>query len=147
MWPILFCSGITAWSCQYEKHRTFKILLITAIFWILSWILHIFFTWLLLFEITSGLITYNVGQLNLFALTRKKLQLKLSQNKKDLNDVTASPIWVSFSQLPAAKNHQKQGSCDVIKVLLISWRLWINSYFLIYKFLFLDRKLWVNSSK
>ena len=30
--------------------------------------------------------------------------LKLSRNKKDLNDVTAALFLVSFSQLPAAKN-------------------------------------------
>ena len=29
--------------------------------------------------------------------------LKSSRNKKDLNDVTAAPFSVSFSQLPAAK--------------------------------------------
>ena len=45
--------------------------------------------------------------------------LKSSRNKKDLNDVTAAPFSVSFSQLPAAKKHRKRGSCDVIKVLLI----------------------------
>ena len=31
--------------------------------------------------------------------------LKSSQNKKDLNDVTATPFFVSFSQLPAAKKY------------------------------------------
>ena len=46
--------------------------------------------------------------------------LKLSRNKKYLNDVTAAPFLVSFSQLPAAKKHPKRGSCGVIKVLLIS---------------------------
>ena len=39
--------------------------------------------------------------------------IKSSQNKKDLNEVTA----VSFSQLAAVKKHQKGSSCDVIKVL------------------------------
>ena len=33
------------------------------------------------------------------------------------NDITAALFLVSLSQLPAAK---KQGSCDVIKALLIS---------------------------
>ena len=47
-------------------------------------------------------------------------RVKLSQNKKDLNDVTAALFSVSFSQLPAAKKHKKRGSCDVIKVLFIS---------------------------
>ena len=32
-----------------------------------------------------------------------------------LNDVTAAPFSVSFSQLLAAKKHQKWCSCDVIK--------------------------------
>ena len=46
--------------------------------------------------------------------------LKSSRNKKDFNDVSAVPFLVSFSQLPAAKKkHQRGGSCDVIKVLLI----------------------------
>ena len=45
--------------------------------------------------------------------------LKSSQNKKDLNYVTAAQFSVSSSQLPAAKKHQKPGSCEVIKVLLI----------------------------
>ena len=48
------------------------------------------------------------------------MMLKLSRNKKDHNDVIAAPFSVPFSQLPAAKKtHQKRGSCDVIKVLLI----------------------------
>ena len=48
-----------------------------------------------------------------------QIALKSSQNKKDLNDVTAAPFSMSFSQLPAAKKHPKLGSCDVIKILLI----------------------------
>ena len=48
-----------------------------------------------------------------------KTLLKSSRNKKDLNYVTAARFSVSFSQLPAAKKHQKAGSCEVIKVLLI----------------------------
>ena len=48
---------------------------------------------------------------------------KSSRNKKDFNDVTAALFSVSFSQLLAAKKHQKWGSCDVIKVFLISWWL------------------------
>ena len=37
----------------------------------------------------------------------------------------AAPFLVSFSQLPAAKKpHRKWDSCDVIKVLLITWRLY-----------------------
>jgi hypothetical protein len=47
--------------------------------------------------------------------------MKSSRNKKDLNDVTAAPFLMSFSKLPAAKKkHQKRGTCNVIKVLLIS---------------------------
>ena len=44
--------------------------------------------------------------------------LNSSQNKKSLNDVTAAPFSVSFSQLPAAKKHQNRGSCDVIRPFL-----------------------------
>jgi hypothetical protein len=36
--------------------------------------------------------------------------LKLSRNKKDLNDVTAAPFSVSFSQLPAAKKNTENGA-------------------------------------
>ena len=57
-------------------------------------------------------------------MTTYYVVLKSSRNKKDLNDVTAARFSVSFSQLPAAKKHPKLGSCDVIKVLLISWRLY-----------------------
>ena len=46
--------------------------------------------------------------------------LKSSRKKRDLNDITAAWLLVSFSQLPAAKNVPKQGNCDVIKVPLIS---------------------------
>ena len=59
-------------------------------------------------------------------------KLKSSRNKKDLkkdlNDVTAAPFSESFFQLPTAKQHQKRGSCDVIKVLLFSWRLYLILY-------------------
>ena len=44
---------------------------------------------------------------------------KSSRNKKDLNNVTAAPFLMSFSQLPAAKRHRKVGSCDGNKVLPI----------------------------
>ena len=45
------------------------------------------------------------GQIDL-ALQKFPLQslVKSSQNKKELNDVTAALFLVSFSQLPAAKN-------------------------------------------
>ena len=43
--------------------------------------------------------------------------------KKDLNDVTAALFSVSFPQLATATKHWKWGSCDIIRVLLISWRL------------------------
>ena len=56
--------------------------------------------------------------------------LKSSWNKKDLNDVTAAPFSVSFSQLPAAKKSTKKGPavtslssflfCDDFS----SWILW-----------------------
>ena len=42
-----------------------------------------------------------------FTLT---ILLKSSRNKKDLNDVTAVPFLVSFSQLPAAKKYTKNGA-------------------------------------
>ena len=44
---------------------------------------------------------------NLFSknVLADRMLLKLSRNKKDLNDVTATPFFVSFSQLPAAKKY------------------------------------------
>ena len=54
----------------------------------------------------------------------KSIYIKSSQNKKDPNDVTAALFLVGFFccwQL--RKRQRKRGSCDVIKVLLISWRL------------------------
>jgi hypothetical protein len=51
---------------------------------------------------------------------KMKKRLKMARNKSDLNDVTAAPFSVSFYQLPAAKKKKKRGSCDAIKVLLIS---------------------------
>ena len=47
-------------------------------------------------------------------LGRLENYLKSSRNKKDLNYVTAARFSVSFSQLPAAKKHQKAGSCEAI---------------------------------
>jgi hypothetical protein len=44
----------------------------------------------------------------------EKIVVKSSRNKKDPNDVTVAQFSVSFSQMPAAKKHQKPGSCDVI---------------------------------
>ena len=54
---------------------------------------------------------------------RNLQDIKSSHNKKDLNDVTAALFLVSFSQLPVAKKHQKRGSCEAIKVPLISEQL------------------------
>jgi hypothetical protein len=79
----------------------------------------------------NGFKTFLKFQLKIFNLVEKNTNLlkaenlsfallKSSRNEKDLNDVTAAPLSVSFSQLAAAKKHQKRGSCDVIKVLLIS---------------------------
>ena len=50
-----------------------------------------------------------------FALGKNSLYsqafyLKSSRNKKDLNDVTAAPFLMSFSQLPAAKKNTKKGA-------------------------------------
>ena len=49
--------------------------------------------------------------------------LKSSRNKKDLNNITAAPFSLPFSQCQQQKNTKKRGSCDFIKILLISWRL------------------------
>ena len=51
--------------------------------------------------------------------------LKSSWNKKDLDDVTADPFFVCvFCCWQLRKRYQQRGSCDVIKVLLISWQLY-----------------------
>ena len=42
-------------------------------------------------------------------LNLKKWDYSLSRNKKDLNDVIATPFSVSFPQLPAAKKHTENG--------------------------------------
>ena len=42
--------------------------------------------------------------------SNKNLSLKSSQNKKDLNDVTAAQFLVSFSQLPAANKTIQNGA-------------------------------------
>jgi hypothetical protein len=44
---------------------------------------------------------------------------KVVTKKEGLIDSTAAPFSMSFSQLPAAKKHQKQSSCDIIRVLLL----------------------------
>ena len=50
--------------------------------------------------------------------------LKSLQNKKDFNDFTAAPFFVSFFSVASnQKSHRKRGSCEVIKVLPIWWRL------------------------
>ena len=43
-------------------------------------------------------------------VTKLYVLLKLSQNKKDLNDVKYAPFLVSFSQLPAAKKSTENGA-------------------------------------
>ena len=53
-------------------------------------------------------------------IKKSGLILKLSQNKKGLNDVTDTPFSVIFLLLAAEKKTGKRGSCDVIKVPLIS---------------------------
>ena len=55
--------------------------------------------------------------LRMLILGQKPCFQKLSRNKKDLNDVTAAPFLMSFSQLPAAKKTLKTG------------QLWGPSYF------------------
>ena len=61
----------------------------------------------------SRLIVYQVviksSHLQPVGKARNVLLLKMSQNKKDLNDVTAAPFLVSFSQLPAAIKTPKTG--------------------------------------
>ena len=44
------------------------------------------------------------------AYSRYYFKLKSSQNKKDLNEVTAAPFLVSFSQLLAAKQNTQNGA-------------------------------------
>ena len=48
-----------------------------------------------------------------------KDSLKLSRNKKDLNEVTAAPFLVSFSQLPAAKKTEKGAAVMSIRSFLL----------------------------
>ena len=60
----------------------------------------------LLFELTSIVESVNqVGHETMYASSG----LKSSRNKKNLNDVTAAPFSVSFSQLTAAKKTPKTG--------------------------------------
>ena len=44
--------------------------------------------------------------------------LKLSRNKKDLNDITAAPFWVSFSQLPAASSTKNWAAVTSLRSFL-----------------------------
>ena len=55
-----------------------------------------------------------------YFLTATTQLLKSSRNKGHLYDVTAAPFLVFFCSWQLRKRHQKLGSCDVIKVLLIS---------------------------
>ena len=48
-------------------------------------------------------------------LRKKVLYLKSSRNKKDLNNVTATPFLVFFCCWQLKKRHQKRCSCDIIK--------------------------------
>ena len=52
-------------------------------------------------------LTRNVKKFN---ATYMLYMLKLSRNKKDLNDVTAATFLVSFSQLPAARKNIENGA-------------------------------------
>ena len=69
---------------------------------------------------TINRLTFWIGNIKL---------LKSSQNKKDLNDLTTAPFSVFFCCWQLRKRFQKQVSCDVIKVLLISWWLWFHKSF------------------
>ena len=51
---------------------------------------------------------------------RAREKVNSSQHKKNLNDVSAAPFWCFFCCWQLRKRHQKWGSCDVIKILLIS---------------------------
>ena len=54
----------------------------------------------------SQTMTYHVAKNRIMRLYYHGLSnLKLSRNKKNLNDVTAAPFLVSFFQLPAAKRN------------------------------------------
>ena len=53
--------------------------------------------------------------LNIHFFSKSDYTLKSLLHTNVLNDVTAAPFSVSFSQLPAVKKHQKWCSCDVIK--------------------------------
>ena len=53
-----------------------------------------------------------------FLTNAMQFRIKSSQNKKDLNDVTAAPFLVFFCYWQMRKIHRKRGSCDVIKVLI-----------------------------
>ena len=50
-----------------------------------------------------------------FTLT---ILLKSSRNKKDLNDVTAVPFLVSFSQLPAVKKNKNGVAVTLLRSFL-----------------------------
>ena len=62
--------------------------------------------------------------IQMFAISRTYLlmflttlrYLKLSRNKKDLNDATAAPFWVFFCCWQLRKRHRKRGSCDVLLI-------------------------------
>ena len=51
-----------------------------------------------------------LGALTIEILTCVLIWLKSSQNKKDLNDVTAAPFLVSLSQLPTANKNTDNGA-------------------------------------
>ena len=50
--------------------------------------------------------------------TQMFVALKLSRNKKDLNDITAAPFSVSFSQLPAAKKNKNGAAVTSLRSFL-----------------------------
>ena len=60
----------------------------------------------------NNIIAVSVYKNTMFGLKMMvKSGLKLSRNKKDLDEFTAAPFSVSFSQLPAAKKkHTKNGA-------------------------------------
>ena len=49
---------------------------------------------------------------------KMKKRLKMARNKSDLNDVTAAPFSVSFSQLPAAKKRKNGAAVTPLRSFL-----------------------------
>ena len=77
-------------TCHPSLYCVIALLLQAASFFILPWL-----------PTTGGLISEDIFNFDPI--------LRSSRNKKDINDVTAAPFSVSFSQLLAAKKTPKTG--------------------------------------